>query len=108
MKTTTTETTVEILSVDGTTARERVTFRDGRSHVQYRNLSLSDIDAARSANRKPNGTIANIALDRRLVAAERALCISLLGMAPEDGTADGRYAYTNAEFRRDLAKSAVM
>ena len=33
-------------------------------------------------------------------AAERARLIKLLGMEPEDGTADGRYAATTGELER--------
>ena len=37
-------------------------------------------------------------------AAERARLIKLLGMGPEDGTADGRYAMTTGELAREVAK----
>lgn len=55
---------------------------------------MSKHEAARDANRKPNGTIKNQALDRRIVAAQRAEAIAALGMPPE--TAE-RYAATTGE-----------
>lgn len=39
----------------------------------------------------------NRAAQRREHAAERAAAIAKLGMAPEDGTADGRYVATTGE-----------
>lgn len=40
------------------------------------------------------------AQDLRIQAAERAALIARLGMAPEDGTAAGRYAAAAGELRR--------
>lgn len=47
------------------------------------------------------GVKVNRAAQRRRDAAERAAAIAALGMAPEDGTADGRYVATTGELVRD-------
>lgn len=43
------------------------------------------------------GVKINRAAQRRAEQAERAAAIAALGMEPEDGTADGRYAATTGE-----------